>query len=309
MSSPRDGGLQIRTRDSQEAVMTDLIETHELEAPGARLAYDVRGDLATGGVPLLTIGSPMDAGGFVTLAGHFPDRTVVTYDPRGTGRTVRTDDRTESTPDDHASDLRHLIEALGVGQVDIFGSSGGAVNALALVSQHPELVRTLVAHEPPVVDQLPDREQLLAVCEDIYRTYQTSGQGPAMAKFIAMIMVQGPLPATYADNPAPDPAMFGLPTEDDGGRDDPLVGQNMRTCPSYVPDYDALIAAPTRIVMGYGEASGEQMPSRAGRAVAARLGLEPVGFPGDHAGFLGGEYGQRGEPDGFAARLREVLSA
>jgi pimeloyl-ACP methyl ester carboxylesterase len=288
--------------------MTDLIATHELEAPGVRLAFDVRGELASGRVPLLMIGSPMDASGFGTLAGHFRDRTVVTYDPRGTGRTVRTDDRTESTPEDHASDLRHLIDALGVGPVDIFGSSGGAVNALALVAHHPERVRTLVAHEPPVVDQLPDREQLLAACEDIYATYQANGLGPAMAKFIAMIMVQGPLPAAYADSPAPDPAMFGLPAEDDGRRDDALVGQNMRTCPSYVPDYEALTTTSTRIVIGYGAGSGEQMPSRAARALARRLGLQAVDFPGDHAGFLGGEFGQQGEPDGFAATLRAVLS-
>jgi pimeloyl-ACP methyl ester carboxylesterase len=289
--------------------VNDLIETHELEVPGARLAYDVRGDLGSGGVPLLMIGSPMDARGFVTLAGHFTDRTVVTYDPHGTGRSVRTDGRTETTPDDNASDLLHLIEALGAGPVDIFGSSGGAVNALALVSKHPDRVRTLVAHEPPVADQLPDRAAVLATCDDIFHTYQERGQGPAMAKFIAMVMQEGPLPDTYADQPAPDPAMFGLTAEDDGRRDDALLGQNMRSCPSYVPDYEALAKASTRIVIGYGEESSEQMASRAGRAVAGRLGLEPVRFPSNHAGFLDGEFGQRGDPDGFAARLREVLSA
>jgi pimeloyl-ACP methyl ester carboxylesterase len=289
--------------------MTDLVDTHELEVPGVRLVFDVRGDLAAGGVPLLLFGSPMDAGGFGTLAGHFGDRTVVTYDPRGTSRSVRTDGSLESSPEDHAGDLRHLIDALATGPVDMFATSGGAVNALALVSQHPDRVRTLVAHEPPVVDQLSDRDELLATCDEIYRTYQTRGRGPAMAKFIAMVMQEGPLPAGYAAESAPDPAMFGLPNEDDGRRDDALLGQNMRTCPSYVPDYDALAAASTRVVVAYGEASGEQMPSRAGRALAARAGLESVAFPGDHGGFLGGEFGQRGEPEAFAARLRGVLSA
>jgi pimeloyl-ACP methyl ester carboxylesterase len=286
-----------------------VIETHELEVPGARLVYDVRGDLASGGAPLLLIGSPMDAGGFGTLAGHFPDRTVVTYDPHGSGRSVRTDGRTETTPDDHASDLQHLIETLGAGPVDVFASSGGAVNALALVSKHPEQVRTLVAHEPPLADQLPDKAQLLAMCEDIHSTYQQRGQGPAMAKFIALVMQEGPLPEAYVDQPGPDPAMFGLNAEDDGRRDDALLGQNMRTCTSYVPDYDALANASTRVVIGYGEESGEQMASRASRAVARRLGLEPVRFPSNHAGFLGGEFGQQGAPDAFAATLREVLSA
>jgi pimeloyl-ACP methyl ester carboxylesterase len=232
----------------------------------------------------------------------------VTYDPHGVGRSVRTDGRAETTPDDHASDLQHLIDALGAGPVDIFASSGGAVNGLALVSKHPEQVRTLVAHEPPLTDLLPDKAQLDATCEDIYRTYHERGQGPAMAKFIALVMQDGPLPETYVDQPAPDPAMFGLSDEDDGRRDDALLGQNIRTCTSYAPDYDALTNASTRIVIGYGVESGEQMASRGGRAVAERLGLQPVRFPSNHAGFLGGEFGQQGDPERFAATLREVLS-
>lgn len=183
------------------------------------------------------------------------------------------------------------------------------MNALALVSNHPEQVRTLVAHEPPLADQVPDRVHLLAACEDIHRTYHQSGQGPAMAKFVALVMHQGALPATYGDQPAPDPTMFGLPAEDDGRRDDALLGQNMRTCTSYVPDYAALANASTRIVIGYGDESGDEMASRGGRGVARRLGLEPVRFPSHHAGFLGGEFGQQGDPVGFAATLRDVLAA
>jgi pimeloyl-ACP methyl ester carboxylesterase len=287
--------------------VSDLVETHRLDVPGARLAYDVRGDLASGTVPLMLFGSPMAAEGFATLAGHFPDRTVVTYDPHGAGRSTRTDGRAETTPDDHAEDLHHLIDALGVGPVDIFATSGGAVNALALVSRHPGQVRTLVAHEPPLADQLPDRAQLLAACEDIHRTYHERGQGQAMAMFIALVMHQGPLPTSYGEQPPPDPATFGLPVEDDGRRDDALLGQNMRTCTSYVPDYAALAAASTRIVIACGEESGEEMAARGGRGVARRLGLEPVRFPSHHGGFLGGEYGQKGDPDAFAAALRQVL--
>ena len=43
------------------------------------------------------------------------------------------------------------------------------------------------------------------------------------------------------------------------------------------------------------------------RAVAERLGTAVVEFPSDHGGFLGGEYGQTGDPDAFAAKLRDVL--
>src|SRR4051794_34885468 len=125
-----------------------MTETHTLEAPGAVIAYDVR-DAGDGAPPLMLIGSPMDAAGFVTLAGHFPDRTVITYDPRGTARSTKDEPASESTPDQHADDISRVIEAVGRGPVDLFATSGGAVNALALVAKHPEQVRTLVAHEPP----------------------------------------------------------------------------------------------------------------------------------------------------------------
>jgi pimeloyl-ACP methyl ester carboxylesterase len=279
--------------------------THTLDAPGATLTYDVRGTLGTG-TPLLLIGSPMDATGFTTLAGHFTDRPVVTYDPRGTARSTRTDGHGELVPDDHAGDLRRVVEAIGGGPVDVFASSGGAVNALAWVAAHGEQVRTLVAHEPPLATMLPDREALAVAIEDMHRTYQRDGQGPAMAKFILLVSHDGPLPDGY-EYPAVDPAQFGLPTEDDGSRDDAVVGQNLRGCTGYRPDVEALRAASTRIVAARGAGSGQTMAARGADAVAAAIGTGPAVFPGDHAGFLGGEYGGQGEPDAFAARLREVL--
>ncbi len=222
--------------------------THTLDAPGAVLTYDVRSDASSPDPVLLIIGSPMGASGFVTLAGHFTDRTVVTYDPRGAERSKRTDGAAETTPDEHADDLHRLIAELDAGPVDLFASSGGAVNALALVARYPEDVRTLVAHEPPASQELPDREAVLAASVDIHETYLRSGFGPAMAKFIALVSHVGPIPPSFADRPAPDPALFGLPTQDDGSRTDPLLGQNMVSSSHYRHDFEALRAAPTRIV-------------------------------------------------------------
>lgn len=281
--------------------------THTLEVPGATLTYDVRGDLGQRPV-LLMIGSPMGASGFPTLASHFTDRTVVTYDPRGVERSVRTDGAGEITPDDHAADLIALIEALDAGPVDLFASSGGAVNALALTAKRPDLINTLVAHEPPLAAIVPDSEAALVACADIYDTYQRDGMGAGMAKFIAIVSYAGEIPADYTQQPDPDPAMFGLPTEDDGSRDDALLGQNLRNCTSYQPEFDALAKAKDRIVIGVGEESGEQLAGRGGKAAAARLDLEPVVFPSGHGGFLGNEYGQPGKPEEFATKLREVLA-
>lgn len=273
----------------------------------AEVTYDVHGDLAeaTAERPvLMMIGSPMDAAGFVTLASHFTDRPVVTYDPRGAGRNPV--DTVPNSVEDHAEDLHRVISDLGVGAIDVFGSSGGAVNALRLSELYPDDVNRLVAHEPPTFTLLPDADAAIGACADIVATYQKSGQGPAMAKFIQLVMSEGEFSAEYADQPAPDPAMFGMSAEDDGSRGDPLM-RNMPACNQYEPDVDKLKALGDRLVIGVGEESGEQPAARGGRSVAAALGVDPVMFPSNHGGFLGGEYGQTGAPEPFAAKLHTLL--
>ena len=282
--------------------------THTLDAPGATLAYDIRPSDSDAEPALLLIGSPMGAAGFGSLSKHFTDRTVVTYDPRGAERSIKTDPSTQSTPDEHADDLHRIIEALDTGPVDVFASSGGAVNALVLVAKHPEQVRTLVAHEPPAATALPDRDGALAAARAVHETYKRDGFGAGMARFIGLVSHKGLIPAGYADQPPPDPAMFGLPTEDNGDRTDVLLGQNMITCTHQDHDFDALQRASTRIVFAAGAESEGEMANRGAHAVAERLGQAPVTFPGNHGGFLGGEYGQTGDPDAFAAKLREVLA-
>ena len=283
-------------------------KTATLEAPGATIAYDVRLNESSTEPPLMIIGSPMGAAGFVTLAGHFTDRTVVTYDPRGVERSTKKEPTSESTPEQHADDIHRVIQAVGRGPVDLFASSGGAVNALALVARHPEDVRILVAHEPPTAQVLADREAALAATEAVGATYQQSGYGPAMAQFISLVSNKGEIPADFGSRPV-DPQMFGLPTADDGSRTDPLLGHNIITSTHYQPDFDALRAASTRIILAAGVESEGEMANRGAHGVAAGLGTTPVQFPSDHGGFLGGEYGGQGKPDEFAAKLREVLAA
>jgi pimeloyl-ACP methyl ester carboxylesterase len=281
--------------------------TLTLDLPGASLRYDVRDAETESAEPvLLMIGYPMAASGFTSLAEHFADRTVVTYDPRGVDRSESETPAGDSTPDERAEDLHRLIDALGGEPVDIFASSGGAVNALALVTTRAEQVRTLVAHEPPAASLLPDREQASAAINDIHETYMGDGFGPGMAKFMALTTHKGSIPAGFTDRPV-DPAQFGLPTEDDGARDDPMLGRNIIATTHYEYDFDALRAAPTRIVIGAGAESEGEMAHRAALAVAERLGTEPVIFPSHHGGFLGGEFGWAGDPDAFAPKLREVL--
>jgi len=286
-------------------------QTHTLSVPGADLVYDVRGPLPpAGGRPaLLMIGQPMTAEGFGALAEHFADRTVVTYDPRGLGRSLRKDGRSDHTPQQQAADLHLLIEALGAGPVEVFGSSGGAVTGLELVSRNPGDVVTLVAHEPPMNAVLPDAAADERARAGFYEAYQAKGTGAGMAAFIAMTAWQGEFTDAYFAQPAPDPAMFGLPTDDDGSREDPLLSKNSWAISDYRPDAGLLKAAPTRVVIAVGEESAGTYTARTALGAAALLGQEATVFPSHHGGFLGGQFGYAGKPEEFAARLREVLAA
>jgi pimeloyl-ACP methyl ester carboxylesterase len=270
------------------------------------LTYDVREPLEPGGHrPLFIFGSPMGASGFEQLVSHLGDRTVITYDPRGMDRSIRTPG-SELTAETHAADYHSVIEAADLAPVDAFGSSGGGMCSLHWVVAHPEDVHTLVSHEPPLLTLLEDREMAIRVTADIVDTYHREGFGPAMAKFIQLVMRQSPLPDDYLDQPAPDPAQFGLPTEDDGARDDLLLSGNL-AMPPFEPDAEALRQSSVRIVPAIGEAGEGSLARRGGEALAALLGVAPVVFPGDHGGFAVSEWSPTNDPGAFAQQLRKVL--
>jgi pimeloyl-ACP methyl ester carboxylesterase len=286
-----------------------MTTTHTLETSEADIVYDIHGPSPAESPrpPLLMVGQPMTAEGFGTLASFFPERTVVTYDPRGLGRSVRKDGREDHVPAVQAADIHALIQALGGGPVEMFASSGGAVTALALVTAHPDDVSTLVAHEPPLITTLPDAAAAERAGQAIRDAYQAKGFGAGMAAFIAMTSWQGEFTDAYFALPPADPAQFGLPAEDDGRRDDPLLTERSLAVTAFRPDVDALLAAPTRIVIGVGDESRDVMTGRAALATAGLLGQEAVVFPSHHGGFLGGEFGYAGQPEAFAKKLREVL--
>lgn len=285
--------------------------THKLESANADIVYDVHGPLPTadGRPPLFMIGQPMDASGFTTLASYFPDRTVITYDPRGLGRSVRNDGRVDQSPTVQADDVHAVITALGAGPVEMFASSGGAVTALALVAAYPADVTTLVAHEPPLIPVLPDAEAAERALNGVRDAYAARGWGAGMATFIAMTSWPGEFTDEYFARPAADPAQFGMPTEDNGARDDPLLSDRSSAVTRYHPDVDALAASPTRIVIAVGEESKGTFTGRTSEATAELLGQQATVFPSHHGGFIGGDSGYAGQPGAFARRLREVLDA
>ena len=265
-----------------------------LDVPGARLYYERRG----AGPLLLLIGSPMDSTGFAALADALADEyTVVTYDPRGIGDSSR-DDTGDVTPEQQAKDVHHLVSALGGGPADVFGSSGGAVVGLALVTAYPGQVRTLVAHEPPVIDLLPDSTQLRAEMQDIYDTYRTDGADKAMQKFLAHAGLM-PAAGQQADAPhwQPSPQQIARMR----ASTDHFLAHLIRPTTDYRPHIAALRAAPVRIVVAAGATSKGQLPNRTAVALASQLGTPVAEFPGDHGGFLAA-------PEQFGRELARVLS-
>ncbi|MGW7533726.1 alpha/beta fold hydrolase [Amycolatopsis sp. NPDC054798] len=285
-----------------------MVTAHHLAVDGADLVYDVHNQpVSDGRRPLVMIGQPMDASGFGTLVSLFPERTVVTYDPRGIGRSTRSDGETENRPEVQAGDVHAVIQALGVGPVDLFGSSGGAVTALALVAGYPGDVVTLVAHEPPCISGLPDREAAGRACDGVTERYFERGFGYGMAEFIAMSSWVGEFTEEFFARAVVEPGAFGMSAEDDGRRDDPLLSGRSRAVIDYVPDVGGVRDSGARVVIGVGEETGDTFTARTARGVARVLGVGVVMFPSHHAGFLGGEHGYAGEPEAFAVRLREVL--
>jgi pimeloyl-ACP methyl ester carboxylesterase len=248
---------------------------------------------------LLLIGSPMDSTGFTRLASVLSDRyTVVTYDPRGTGNSIRENTDQDVTPELQADDVHRLLAELGGEPADVFGSSGGAVVGLALVTAHPGQLRTLVAHEPPVIELLPDCGQRRAEIEDIYDTYRADGPDKAMQKFMVHAGLGHPAaPDETAARWEPSPEQIARMRASTGH----FLAHLIRPTTSYRPDIQALQEASTRIVAGAGTTSRGQLANRTAVALATRLGTRVVEFPGDHGGFAA-------LPEQFGRELDQVLT-
>jgi pimeloyl-ACP methyl ester carboxylesterase len=268
-----------------------------LKVPGAQLYYEIQG---SGPVLLMIPGGPTDAGIFAGLAGFLADRyTVVPYDPRGNSRSVLDGPPEDQRMDVHGDDAAQLLATLSDKPVYVLGSSGGAQIGLNLAARYPERVRTLVAHEPPCVELLPDAAEQRAFIQSLYDTYRTDGVGPAMQKFQAGAGLGGQRREGSAPQSPPSPEMQQAFARI-GGNLEFFLAHGVKPISLYVPDVAALRAGSVRIVVGVGETSTGQLANRTAIALAERLETAPVTFPGDHSG-----YGS--QPNTFAEKLHQVL--
>jgi len=257
-----------------------------IQIDGGTLYYETKGD----GPVLIITGSPMGASGFAQLAEALAtDFTVITHDPRGISQSTLDDVEQDSTPDLRVDDLVALLDALDIETADVFGSSGGAVTGLALVTRHPHRVRTLIAHEPPLLELLPDAAEQRAATQDIVDTYREQGLGAAFAKFMANAGFEpsddGPPPSANPEQDAADGARF--------------LGHELLGTTTYVPDGSALTGR--SIVVGLGADSAKLLTADTSRALASLLGTDAVEFPGDHGGWIS-------QTDAFAAVVRRELT-
>jgi pimeloyl-ACP methyl ester carboxylesterase len=276
------------------------MEARTLKVPGATLYLEVRG---SGPVLLCITGGPTDAGMFTDLAERLADRyTVVSYDQRGHSRSSL-----DGEPEDipvalHADDAAAILAAVGDDPAYVYGNSGGATIGLELVARQPDLVRTLVAHEAPLMELLPDAERWRSEYQGISEIYRANGVFAAMERFGALVEEGGPKYSEEMQQREPTPAdeeMMGRMA----ANFDLFIAHEIRPIVGYVPDVDELRAASPRVVSAAGETSGEQAAARrAAVALAERLGIAVTTLPGAHGGW-------GSDPDEFAQRLHEVLQA
>lgn len=267
-------------------------KTETLEVPGATLYYEVYG---SGPTLLMISGGLGDAGFYGRIAPLLADDyQVVTYDRRGNSRSGLDGVPTDLVVAQQSDDARRLLDAIGAGDTYVFGNSGGAIIALDMAARYSELAELFVVHEPPVIELLPDVDQLRISFADVRAVYERDGAWPAMEKFLAFT---GPLEESPDDDWGPDDALEAR----FANNIDYFVGREMPSFVRFVPDIATLRTNGANVVLAGGANSGDTYAVRGGVAVAELLGTTFVEFPGDHTGYLS-------HPVEFAAKLRDVLT-
>ncbi len=274
------------------------MKAQTLQLPGATLYYETRG---SGPVLLLIAGGASDAGVFEDVASFLAhDYTVVTYDPRGNSRSPLDGPPEDQQIEVHSDDARRLLETVADGPAAVFGTSSGAIVGLDLIARHPTLISRLVAHEPPMLEVLPDVAKWRAFHDDVYDTYRREGAESAMQKWVVGVGLDVVVPPPGAELPPHVAATMKRMA----GNQDLFIAHELLPFTHYVPDLPRLSAHKDRIVLAGGHDSREQLAGQSAYRpavwLAERFGTQVVDFPGDHGG-----YGA--QPAAFAAKLREVL--
>ncbi len=263
--------------------------------PGASIYHEIRG---AGPVLLVLPGGGGDANGADEMADLLaPHVTVVTMDARGYSRSTLDSGRAEQQyvrvqSQDAYLLLRHLTDEPAY----VLGGSAGAIVGLDLLSRHPEVVRGLLAHDPPCFAVLPDAAEHRAFVTEVAHLARTAGLAAASQRFLDGVGgAMAPSPAPGELTPA-QAAMW----ERLAANAAVMMQYELCELTSYIPDFATLATVADRLVLGVGAQSRHLLPSRPAALIAERLGIEVAEFPGMHNG-------ARTHTPEFAARVIEVL--
>lgn len=263
-----------------------------VQSEGAEIAYDVEG---TGPFLLLVAGGNGDSKQFdglmSELAHHY---TVIKYDRRAEGRSTGDKDA-DLKMDQAAHDAAAVIKAAGAGRGEpayVFGNSAGADIALKLTEDYPLLVHGLVAHEPPVINLLPqpDARDWHKFADQVYLKYLTEGPAPALSLFARSLV------DTDKDESNKELERF----DQDGDEYDRFFAHEFQTFNNFIPDLDTLKRNRVQMVTAVGSDSGNTFCAQAARELARRRPCRCETMVGDHlAPML--------HPETFAKQLHEVI--
>jgi pimeloyl-ACP methyl ester carboxylesterase len=257
-----------------------------LDVPGARLYYETHG---SGPLLVMVPGANGTADVFRMVTEHLAARyTVVIYDRRGFSRSLLDgpqdyDRRLETDADD----VRRLIAHLGDEPAIVFGASSGAIVALALLTHHPSVVRTIVPFEPPVMRYLPDGQKWLDLFSEDYDLYRESGVDSALALF-----------REHAFPVSDQQVMARAPRNDANAAY--WFEHELRQYPAVELDLDALKAQADRIVLAAGREGAGYPAHDVVAELGNVLGRDVIELPGGHVGCVA-------HPAEFARELSQRL--
>jgi len=266
-----------------------------LDVPGASLYYEAGGE---GPLLLLIPGANGDGKVFEQILQPLAERfTVVVYDRRGFSRSQLLGPQNyEVRLETDADDARRLIQHLSNSPAIVFGTSSGAVVALELLIRHPSVVRTLIAHEPPAVNLLPDSEasKWRAFFVDVYETYRKDGLEAGMFKFVTGVLSRE------------EAGQWRERASSSNGSERNLQNleywyeHEVRQYTSANLDVTALAAFSDRLILAGGRESRECFPYLPNTVLAKEFGLNILELPGGHLGYAL-------HPEQFAQELRGAL--
>ncbi|MBI5973064.1 alpha/beta fold hydrolase [Staphylococcus caledonicus] len=273
-----------------------------LELQGAKLRYNKVGN---GPVLILIPGANGTGDIFMPLAQQLKDKfTVVAVDRRGYGQS----ELTEPLPDEVASpdsryrvkrdaqDIAELAKSLSDEPVYVLGSSSGSIVAMHVLKDHPDVVKKIAFHEPPINTFLPDAKYWQDKNAEIIDIAVNEGMPQAMKLFgetlkISKIDQQSMSKPAQAENDAESKKRF-----------DEMLGWFKYEIRQYTESdisIDDFNKHKDIITLFNGTASKGSFPHEVNFYISEQTGIDIVDIPGGHLGYVQ-------EPEGFANVLLEL---